>query len=196
MHLYPPLECSAIADNQLDVSPEGRAACRGESITYTCIRTDTDTLRWRFDGASVGSFFLDGSIGVPQEQQIMGVEFTVTLTEIDKETVSSPTANITSTLMVTASPALDGRMISCDAGIGTTATDLMIDSDPPREYTSCTNWPVYVKKSTVVVSNNVKYRQYTPTQVSSTPLPTHHQFSCLSKQFAIGCSTSLQTLSS
>ena len=134
----------ALADNQLDVSPEGRAACRGESITYTCIRTDTDTLRWRFDGASVGSFFLDGSIGVPLEQQIMGVEFILTLTEIDKEMVSSSTANITSTLMVTASPTLDGQNITCDAGVGTTETDLMINSNPPREYTSCTNIGQYV----------------------------------------------------
>ena len=185
VHAFIPTSSSAIADNQLDVSPEGRAACPGESITYTCIRTDTDTLRWRFDGASVGIFFLDSSIGVPLVPQIMGVEFILTLTEIDKETVSSSTANITSTLMVTAFPTLDGQNITCDAGVGTTATDLMINSDSPREYTSCTIWPVCVKKSTVVVSNDVKY-----------PPPTHHQFSCLSKQFAIGCSPPLQTLSS
>ena len=150
MHLYPPLQCSAIADNQLDVSPEGRAACAGESVTYTCIRCDTNTLRWRFDGTSVRSFFLDDPTGVPLEEQIVGVDFTVTLTEIDMETVSSTTANVTSTLMVTASPALDGRMITCDAGVGTTADNLMIDSDSLREYISCTNWPVCVKKSTVV----------------------------------------------
>ena len=149
MHLYPPLECSAIADNQLDVSPEGRAACPGESVTYTCIRTDTNTLRWRFDGTSVRTFLIDDPTGVPLEESTSGVDFTVTLTEIDKETVTSSTANVTSTLMVTASPALDGRNITCDAGVGTTADNLMIDSDPPREYTSCTNWPVCVKKSTV-----------------------------------------------
>ena len=176
VHAFIPTSSSAIADNQLDVSPEGRAACPGESITYTCIRYDTNTLRWRFDGTPVRTFQIDDATGVPLELSIMGVEFTVTLTEIDKEMVSSITANVTSTLMVTASPALDGRMITCDAGVGTTADNPMIDSDSLCEYISCTNWPVCVKKSTVVVSNNVKYRQYTPTQVSST---TYHNSSCL-----------------
>ena len=129
------------------MSPEGRAACPGESITYTCIRTDTDTLRWRYDGTPVRTFQIDepiATIGVLLEQQIMGVEFTVTLTEIDKETNTSFTANFTSTLMVTASPTLDGQNITCDAGVGTTATDVMINSNPPREYTSCTNIGQYV----------------------------------------------------
>ena len=86
---------------------ETQAACPGEEVTFTCVVTGTATLRWTTEsGVFDEILFLSDA---PKQSQVCG-GFHAALTS---NVGTGLFRNLTSTLSVTSSVALDGTVVNC-----------------------------------------------------------------------------------
>ena len=95
--------------------PDPGPLCAGQTAVLTCSVTDGENIRWRYRDETVGALLSLSQPPPPDPVTVGGVQFTLTLSQNSNSLISQ--------LSFTASPDMDGGVVSCTGFSGTFSDD-------------------------------------------------------------------------